>query len=84
MDNFPFQQSVYGLFRLARECTDTAAVDTVIAEGFRVPIGTLSTADHVLEHRPPIPCPQDPYPTGSVKLPFCFYGATLTQEEIMT
>lgn len=43
-----------------------------------VPIGTLSAIDHILEHRPPIPCPLDQHPTGSVKLPFCFYGVTLT------
>lgn len=43
----------------------------------RVPIGTLSVIDHILEHRPPIPGPLDQNPTGSVKLPFCFYGATL-------
>uniref|UniRef100_E6QLT4 Uncharacterized protein n=1 Tax=mine drainage metagenome TaxID=410659 RepID=E6QLT4_9ZZZZ len=44
----------------------------------RVLIGTLSAIDRILEHRPPIPCLLDQHPTGSVKLPFCFYGSTLT------
>ena len=49
----------------------------------RVPIGTQSPIGlFLLEQRPPIPSPwgsRERYFTGSVKLPFCFYGSTLRE-----
>lgn len=78
MDSFELQHPACAFTQSERRFAETVGEDAVFAEGLCVPIGTLSAVDPILEHRPPIPCPLDQPLTGSVRLPFRFYGATLT------